>query len=63
MEEWAKIPAAVCANLVKNYRKHMISNCKQRFLYQILSSAFLMYQLHELSALIEVYIIAVQTYR
>jgi hypothetical protein len=25
MEEWAKIPAAVCANLVKNYRKHMIS--------------------------------------
>ena len=24
MEEWAKIPAAVCANLVKNYRKHMI---------------------------------------
>ncbi|XP_071231367.1 protein HGH1 homolog isoform X2 [Salvelinus alpinus] len=31
MEEWAKIPAAVCANLVKNYRKRMISNCKQRF--------------------------------
>ena len=25
MEEWAKIPAAVCANLVKNYRKRMIS--------------------------------------
>ncbi|CDQ63528.1 unnamed protein product [Oncorhynchus mykiss] len=25
MEEWAKIPAAVCANLVKNYRKCMIS--------------------------------------
>ena len=25
MEEWAKIPAPVCANLVKNYRKHMIS--------------------------------------
>uniref|UniRef100_A0AAY5KXN1 Sleeping Beauty transposase HTH domain-containing protein n=1 Tax=Esox lucius TaxID=8010 RepID=A0AAY5KXN1_ESOLU len=24
-EEWAKIPAAVCANLVKNNRKHMIS--------------------------------------
>ena len=24
MEEWAKIPAAVCANLVKNYRKRMI---------------------------------------
>ncbi|KAK6311536.1 hypothetical protein J4Q44_G00172000 [Coregonus suidteri] len=32
MEEWAKIPAAVCANLVKTYRKHMISNCKQRLL-------------------------------
>ena len=25
MEEWAKIPAAVCANLVKNYRKRVIS--------------------------------------
>uniref|UniRef100_A0A8C7TU33 Transposase Tc1-like domain-containing protein n=1 Tax=Oncorhynchus mykiss TaxID=8022 RepID=A0A8C7TU33_ONCMY len=25
MEEWAKIPAAVCANLAKNYRKRMIS--------------------------------------
>uniref|UniRef100_A0AAY5K846 Transposase Tc1-like domain-containing protein n=1 Tax=Esox lucius TaxID=8010 RepID=A0AAY5K846_ESOLU len=25
MEEWAKIPAAVCANLVKNYRKRMIA--------------------------------------
>uniref|UniRef100_A0A3P9PPA4 Tc1-like transposase DDE domain-containing protein n=1 Tax=Poecilia reticulata TaxID=8081 RepID=A0A3P9PPA4_POERE len=25
MEEWAKIPAAVCANLVKNYRKCLIS--------------------------------------
>ncbi len=25
MDEWAKIPAAVCANLVKNYRKHLTS--------------------------------------
>ncbi len=25
MEEWVKIPAAVCANLVKNYRKHLTS--------------------------------------
>ncbi len=25
MEEWAKIPAAVCANLVKNYRKCLTS--------------------------------------
>ncbi len=23
MEEWAKIPAAVCANRVKNYRKRL----------------------------------------
>ncbi len=46
MEEWAKIPAAVCANLVKNYRKLQdLCNCKQRFLYQILSSIFLLYQI------------------
>ncbi len=25
MEEWAKVPAAVCANLVQNYRKHLTS--------------------------------------
>ncbi len=25
MEEWAKIPVAVCANLVKNYRKCLTS--------------------------------------
>ncbi len=25
MEEWAKIPAAVCANLVRNYRKRLTS--------------------------------------
>ncbi|KAK5610020.1 hypothetical protein CRENBAI_022393 [Crenichthys baileyi] len=25
MEEWSKIPAAVCANLIKNYRKRLIS--------------------------------------
>ncbi len=25
MEEWAKIPAAVCANLVKDYRKRLTS--------------------------------------
>ncbi len=25
MEEWAKIPAAVCANLVKNYRNRLTS--------------------------------------
>jgi hypothetical protein len=26
MEEWAKIPAAVYANLIKNYRKRMINS-------------------------------------
>uniref|UniRef100_A0A8C7SLW5 Transposase Tc1-like domain-containing protein n=1 Tax=Oncorhynchus mykiss TaxID=8022 RepID=A0A8C7SLW5_ONCMY len=46
MEEWPKIPAAVCANLVKNCRKSMISViANKRFLYQILGSAFLMYQI------------------
>ncbi len=25
MEEWARTPAAVCANLVMNYRKHLTS--------------------------------------
>ncbi len=46
MEEWAKIPAAICANLVKNYRKRLTSVIvKQRFLYQILSSIFLLYQI------------------
>ncbi len=25
MEEWAKIPATVCENLVKTYRKHLTS--------------------------------------
>ncbi len=46
MEEWAKIPAAVCANLVKNYRKRLTSVTeKQRFLYQILSYIFLLYQI------------------
>jgi len=41
MKEWAKIPAALCANLVSLE----VCNCKQRFLYQILRSAFLMYQI------------------
>ncbi len=47
MEEWAKIPAAVCANLVKNYRKPCkpVWPCKRRFLYQILSYIFLLYQI------------------
>ncbi len=46
MEEWAKIPAAICANLVKNYRKRLTSVIvKQRFLYQILRFIFLLYQI------------------
>ncbi|KAI5629495.1 butyrophilin-like protein 3 [Silurus asotus] len=41
VEEWTKIPPAVCANLVKNYRKCLTSvNCKQRLLYQILTLTF-----------------------
>ncbi len=31
MEEWAKIPAAVCANLVKNYRKRLTSVIVNKF--------------------------------
>ena len=38
MEEWAKIPAAVCGNLVRNYRKLMVPVIAK-------SSAFLMYQI------------------
>ncbi len=45
MEEWAKIPSAVCANLVKNYRKCLTSIIVNRFLYQILISIFLLYQI------------------
>ncbi len=45
MEEWAKIPAAVWANLVKNYRKRLTSVIVNRFLNQILSSIFILYQI------------------
>ena len=31
MEEWAKIPAAVCASLVKNYRKRLTSVINKGF--------------------------------
>ncbi len=30
-EEWAKIPAAVCANLIKNYRKPLTSVILKKF--------------------------------
>uniref|UniRef100_A0A3Q3LNM3 Transposase Tc1-like domain-containing protein n=1 Tax=Mastacembelus armatus TaxID=205130 RepID=A0A3Q3LNM3_9TELE len=30
MEDWAKIPATVCENLVKTYRKRLICHCQQR---------------------------------
>jgi hypothetical protein len=46
MEEWAKIPAAVCANFVNKLQEtYDLCNCKQRLQYQILNSAFLMYQI------------------
>ncbi|KAI4894875.1 hypothetical protein NFI96_008647 [Prochilodus magdalenae] len=35
MEEWAKIPAAVCANLVKNYRKRLISVIANKVFYML----------------------------
>ncbi len=38
MEEWAKIPAAVCANLVKNYRKCLTSvnvNNKKNYIQRL----------------------------
>ncbi len=41
-----KIPPAVCANLIKNYRKPLTSVIyKQSFLYPILRSIFLLYQI------------------
>ena len=36
-EEWIKIPTKICANLLKNYKKHLTSACQQRFLHQVLS--------------------------
>ena len=45
MEEWAKIPATVCANLVKNYRKRMISVIANNGFCTKYCSAFLMYQI------------------
>ncbi len=44
MEEWAKIPAAVCKPGQELQETSDLSNCK-RFLYQILSSIFLLYQI------------------
>lgn len=42
-----KIPAAVCVNLVKSYTKHLTSVIvNKRFLNQILSYIFLLYQIH-----------------
>ncbi len=46
MDEWARIPAAVCTNLVQNYRKRLTSVIVNRFLYQILSSIFIKYLFH-----------------
>ena len=36
-EEWTKIPPKICANLLKNYNKHLTCACQQRFLHQVLS--------------------------
>ena len=49
MEEWAKIPAAVCTNLIKKYRKRLtsvIANkgfCTSNLV--VLNSVFLLYQI------------------
>ncbi len=45
MEEWAKIPAAVCKPGQELQETSDRCNCKQRFLYLILSSIFLLYQI------------------
>ncbi len=46
MEEWAKIPAAVCANLVKNYRKRLTSVIVSKgFCAKYYCSIFLLYQI------------------
>ncbi len=45
MEEWAKIPAAVCKPGQELQKTSDLCNCKQRFLYQILSSIFILYQI------------------
>uniref|UniRef100_A0A8C7SUX3 Transposase Tc1-like domain-containing protein n=1 Tax=Oncorhynchus mykiss TaxID=8022 RepID=A0A8C7SUX3_ONCMY len=46
MEEWAKKPCcSVCKPGQELQETYDLCNCKQRFLYQILSSAFLMYQM------------------
>uniref|UniRef100_A0A8C7V8D2 Tc1-like transposase DDE domain-containing protein n=1 Tax=Oncorhynchus mykiss TaxID=8022 RepID=A0A8C7V8D2_ONCMY len=36
MEEWAKIPATVCENLVETYRKRLTSHCQQRVYNKVL---------------------------
>ncbi len=53
MEEWVKIPAAVCANLSRTTGTSDLCNCKQSFLYQIFS-IFLLYQILISSNKIEV---------
>ena len=37
-EECTKIPPKICANLLKNYNKHLtLCACRERFLHQVLS--------------------------
>ncbi len=45
MEEWDKIPAAVCANLVKNYRKRLTSVIVNKVSVPNIKSIFLLYQI------------------
>ncbi len=45
MEEWAKVPAAVCANLVQNYRKHLTSVTVNKVSAPNIKFYFSMYQI------------------
>ncbi len=46
MEEWAKIPATVCENLVKTYRKHLTRcHCQQRVYNKVLRLNFVIDQI------------------
>ncbi len=45
MEEWAKIPATVCENLVKTYRKRLTRHCQQRVYNKVLRWNFVIDQI------------------
>jgi len=55
VEEWAKIPPAVCANLVKNYRKRLTSvTANKGYLYQRLTLIFSGVQILICSCIIQI---------